>query len=1435
MSGNKTSTKWMLFILLDTVVWVNTEREQAMSWWNASNFTDLASKALKNAQKKIDKALDIDGSPESEDGKKKSEKTGGDFWSSWGTEGQSEEGKSAWSLPWGLGAEGGANTKEESLVKEKSAEEIKSEVLKAAKEKAKAKSKLFPKKDRDKKASEADDDSASVSGSEKGENAEGVEHSLGSDLAEIKCAEKEINIGTISKNVLERTDKESLISGDSKCVSVLLEGSAEKTVDVELSGITSIDASGFQEINEEEAEISSVFMEENIQPFRKESETLLPAGDITEASTQQLTKSQSTLYEKTLENFYKDTEDNETILNEPVPDAKKKENSGFKEFNETEALLNESLVSNVPTEVSDETVLENDKDTLGADISTSVEFVNKTDVSEESSASEPELLDADKALSSEVCADVETEILISDQTYHNTRIVRDDQVTESDLFDITNESYHENVEDVSVYSEGDKTNVKQDLFVKSESCPQFQTTESDPNVAKLDSSVETCTSEETLIDLSANLGYGDEKSSAMTSSISEDKPETVDKMECVELTKASTHLDKSIDDDNVEDMADVSVRSDNSTDSEKGSEKAELSPAHSFVKCMIDDGLDDGKLDDNSDSHSTEKSEGSRSIYSNHESGDEIDTTTSSDIEIISMPTPNGENRQVSPLDPIPFRIALQKTSWRGSPTHRRTDSSDSSNASKDSNELSPSRDCLEYPEYHQKTHVECTEGARLRSDLPALDEEDDNPYSSQRLLKDGENTSTSHDTDTATSQSHDLAQESCDPSSHLTFDPLPDLEKKLAEMAEVLQAREEKVLHLSKENMDLIESNSILACQLKQAEEAREAEMTDVNELTAEFTARLTDAEKRVTATIREKEAIKKQLQEAQAELARRAGDVSLKDTLAEKNEQIAGLLQEGEKLSKAQLQSNTIIKKLRQKEKDNESSITSQKTKLDTQEEELKHLRKVLDSKEEMEKKQTEAITQLTSAVNKQEQEMVRLKSEHEDATEKARGLQAALDNSYKEMAELHRTTVAQDSAAQEAALSAEMHVREELKIALEKQQQQHKWEIETLNLQIEDHRLSLARMEKEYNRREDLLKQEIGDLQQQLQQDEARTQELTQGVSLATRPLLRQIENLQSTYNAQSATWERVEKNLSERLADLQTQVAVASEKERSANEQLLEVGSRVTTLETQNSRLRQERSQLTAQLEMLKTKVELAEDNKEQEAAQVEMLKQQMSQELQEAKKHKVLLETQLDMEKAKVEQERKKIAMLQEQLKDLEREVQMSRSRVTPVRGTPSPVSVSRQDSMVSSIHGGLHEHFTAITQEELDRSYVLSSPNGNKQSLYETLRQNGAANLLENLQSQLKLREGEIQHLQSEIRGLERTRESMARELVDLSNKNDEFEEKLRDFPLLEQQYKELDERYNALLQMYGEKVEEADELKMDLQDVKDMYKAQINHLLSTT
>lgn len=53
------------------------------------------------------------------------------------------------------------------------------------------------------------------------------------------------------------------------------------------------------------------------------------------------------------------------------------------------------------------------------------------------------------------------------------------------------------------------------------------------------------------------------------------------------------------------------------------------------------------------------------------------------------------------------------------------------------------------------------------------------------------------------------------------------------------------------------------------------------------------------------------------------------------------------------------------------------------------------------------------------------------------------------------------------------------------------------------------------------------------QRLQEAETRNQELSQSVTSATRPLLRQIENLQATLGAQTLSWEKLEKNLSERL--------------------------------------------------------------------------------------------------------------------------------------------------------------------------------------------------------------------------------------------------------------------------------------------------------------
>ena len=55
----------------------------------------------------------------------------------------------------------------------------------------------------------------------------------------------------------------------------------------------------------------------------------------------------------------------------------------------------------------------------------------------------------------------------------------------------------------------------------------------------------------------------------------------------------------------------------------------------------------------------------------------------------------------------------------------------------------------------------------------------------------------------------------------------------------------------------------------------------------------------------------------------------------------------------------------------------------------------------------------------------------------------------------------------------------------------------------------------------------------LPQRLQEAETRNQELSQSVTSATRPLLRQIENLQASLGGQTASWEKLEKSISDRL--------------------------------------------------------------------------------------------------------------------------------------------------------------------------------------------------------------------------------------------------------------------------------------------------------------
>ncbi|XP_019660599.1 TATA element modulatory factor isoform X2 [Ailuropoda melanoleuca] len=592
------------------------------------------------------------------------------------------------------------------------------------------------------------------------------------------------------------------------------------------------------------------------------------------------------------------------------------------------------------------------------------------------------------------------------------------------------------------------------------------------------------------------------------------------------------------------------------------------------------------------------------------------------------------------------------------------------------------------------------------------------------------------------------------------------DVCKTVEFLNEKLDKREAQLLSLSKEKALLEEAYDNLKDEMFRVKE----ESSSISSLKDEFTQRIAEAEKKVQLACKERDAAKKEIKSIKEELATRLNSSETSDLLKEKDEQIRGLMEEGEKLSKQQLHNSNIIKKLRAKDKENENTIAKLNKKVKDLEEDLQHLKQVLDGKEEVEKQHRENIKKLNSVVERQEKDLGRLQVDMDELEEKNRSIQAALDSAYKELTDLHKANAAKDSEAQEAALRREIKAKEELSAALEKAQEEARQQQETLAIQVGDLRLALQRAEQAAARKEDYLRHEISELQQRLQEAENRNQELSQSVSSTTRPLLRQIENLQATLGSQTSSWEKLEKNLSDRLGESQTLLAAAVERERAATEELLANKIQLSSMESQNSLLRQENSRFQAQLESEKNKLRKLEDENNRYQVELENLRDEYARTLEETRKEKTLLNSQLEMEKMKVEQERKKAVFTQEAIKEKERK--------------PFSVSSTPTMSRSSSISG--------VDMAGLQTSFL----------------------------SQL------------EIGNLEKTRAIMAEELVKLTNQNDDLEEKVKEIPKLRTQLRDLDQRYNTILQMYGEKAEEAEELRLDLEDVKNMYKTQIDELL---
>lgn len=366
---------------------------------------------------------------------------------------------------------------------------------------------------------------------------------------------------------------------------------------------------------------------------------------------------------------------------------------------------------------------------------------------------------------------------------------------------------------------------------------------------------------------------------------------------------------------------------------------------------------------------------------------------------------------------------------------------------------------------------------------------------------------------------------------------------KRINELSEILEQRENKLLEIGRRNSELAEQNAEMQARLN----AKLNDPLELTNVTEEYTQRLSALEKKFQQTIREKEAFRKELSAMKQEFVGKVSKSELEKKVGERDGLIGELRMEGEKLSKQILNLNNIIKKLRAKEKENDTQTKSHKDQIAGLTEETDRLKKSLSAKEDMERSQIEAVHKLSSEIKKFDEENSVLKSKHDDLTQKFDTLKASFDAAKKELLDLKQEN--KDVSKKLSDVSA-LHLEQHESQA---QELKKKW------LQSEE--------QKEFALNS--LRQENTNLLRQLEDAELRLQEQIEAYSTATVPLMKQIESLRAQVSNKTTLYEKRETELTRKLDEAQSQIRQISASETGFKEKVLGLKNQTVTLETRLS--------------------------------------------------------------------------------------------------------------------------------------------------------------------------------------------------------------------------------------------------------------------------
>ncbi|KAJ5122399.1 M protein repeat protein [Penicillium atrosanguineum] len=578
-----------------------------------------------------------------------------------------------------------------------------------------------------------------------------------------------------------------------------------------------------------------------------------------------------------------------------------------------------------------------------------------------------------------------------------------------------------------------------------------------------------------------------------------------------------------------------------------------------------------------------------------------------------------------------------------------------------------------------------------------------------------------------------------------------------------------------------------------------------------------------------------------------------SAKKQLLEKDEKIALLLEEGQKLSKSEMDHRTALKKLRQQLAENSKAQIEMKKRTEKLERDLHSSEARAKRAEAAEKRLNDSLSSQTKVAK----DLEAVTNERNALTQTVQEMKGQLSRAVAR-AEAAESKATSDALEKERSRANDLEEElSTLKIERDISQGKMKKEISELKEKIDQERERARMLEAE-------LKSEQSVLESKMESLRSRAEEASSGTTGETQAkLLRQIETLQTQYSVASENWHALEGSLLARLANVEKERDDTSRREADLRKKIRELNLKTKKLEEDVENAKEYERDIESKLE-----------DRMQELQKMQQKVERATEDLTAAQKDAVEQKKDSDATwSQKLEEER---AKWREQVSSLQQPRAVSpvpstrrssnleaissglldyrpssrRSSTYPC-ASPDIGTPPRQNSYPASINPGAlsppplntgppsmileapsitfepdeFETGTPATPSAYGGTQAAGSRGINDIISESTVGAGPSVQLVERMSATVRRLESERAGSKDEFARVTSQRDEARQQVVDLMRELEEKKNSDSRVQELEARLADIDQRYLTTLEMLGEKSEQVEELQADIADLKKIYR----------